>query len=64
MSSVACIFYAVVTLLLGMATVAVIPIGGLGQYTEIALAVARVVTIGGPVFFVGAALMGRNALGD
>jgi hypothetical protein len=64
MTSVTCMFYAVVTLLLGIATTAVLPLGGLGDYTELGLVVARLVTIGGPVFFAGAALMGAKILGD
>jgi hypothetical protein len=52
LSTVTCLFYAVV------------PLGGLGQYADRALIAARLITIGGPVFFVGAAIMGSRMLGD
>jgi hypothetical protein len=58
-----CVFYAVVTLLLGMAAVAVIPLAGWANTRTLASR-SRMVTIGGLVFFVGAAFVRRKSLGD
>jgi hypothetical protein len=64
MSSVTAAFYAIATFFLGVVAVALIPTGGWREYAEQVRTVAMVVTIGGPVFFLGAAILGRQGLGD
>jgi len=64
MSSVTAAFYAVATFFLGVIAVALIPTGGWRESADQVRTVAMAVRIGGPVFFLGAAVLGRQGLGD
>ncbi len=64
MSTLTSAFYAVASCLLGIIAVAVIPTGGWGSFGELARVVGQALTVAAPVFFLGAAILGRNRLGD